>query len=222
MVPLVGLEPTRLAALDFESSASTIPPQGHCLFITTDRLLFKPLLCYFMAMKDCIKQLWSCPVAVSAGIALISVIALATAFTAQFALNLPPCILCLYQRIPYAIALVLGVSGLLLRDNTRAIVVIVAISALVFLLNAALAFYHVGVEEKWWRSMVEGCAVPAFDTGAEKSILDQILQAPTVSCDKAAWRDPVLKLSMAGYNVLLCLFVAVNCGIAAIKISEKS
>ena len=29
MVPLVGLEPTRLAALDFESSASTIPPQGH-------------------------------------------------------------------------------------------------------------------------------------------------------------------------------------------------
>ena len=31
MVPPVGLEPTRLAALDFESSASTIPPQGQQL-----------------------------------------------------------------------------------------------------------------------------------------------------------------------------------------------
>ncbi len=31
MVPLVGLEPTHLAVLDFESSASTISPQGHDL-----------------------------------------------------------------------------------------------------------------------------------------------------------------------------------------------
>ena len=29
MVPLEGLEPPRLSAKDFESSASTIPPQGH-------------------------------------------------------------------------------------------------------------------------------------------------------------------------------------------------
>jgi hypothetical protein len=29
VVPEVGLEPTRLAAEDFESSASTIPPLGH-------------------------------------------------------------------------------------------------------------------------------------------------------------------------------------------------
>src|SRR5690606_36121742 len=29
MVPPAGLEPARLAAEDFESSASTIPPEGH-------------------------------------------------------------------------------------------------------------------------------------------------------------------------------------------------
>ena len=31
MVPPAGLEPARLAAEDFESSASTIPPEGHGL-----------------------------------------------------------------------------------------------------------------------------------------------------------------------------------------------
>ena len=33
LVPPAGLEPARLAAEDFESSASTIPPEGHAALL---------------------------------------------------------------------------------------------------------------------------------------------------------------------------------------------
>lgn len=43
-----------------------------------------------------------------AGIALFSFTALAMAFTAEYVFDLKPCILCIYQRIPFAVAFLLG------------------------------------------------------------------------------------------------------------------
>lgn len=171
--------------------------------------------------QSCLKKLWSCPVAVSLGIALVSILALAAAFTAQFALKMEPCILCLYQRIPYAIAIALGLAGLALRENKNAVSLLVALAALAFFIDAGLALYHVGVEQKWWVSAVEGCRAPQFASNEGLSVLDQLLKTPSVSCDQVAWRDPVLRISMAGWNVMLCAFLAVNCAVASRLIKRR-
>lgn len=129
--------------------------------------------------------------------------------------------MCLYQRIPFAITIVLGISGLLLRKNARAAATLVALSALAFAVNTVFGFYHVGIEERWWVSFVEGCQVPQFASTEGMSVLDQLLKTPAVSCDQVAWRDPVLKLSMAGWNAVLCAFLALSCAVAAWKIKAR-
>lgn len=170
----------------------------------------------------CVKKLFSCPVAVSSGIILASVIALASAYTAQFGFGLEPCVLCLWQRIPYAAAILLGIFGLIARNNNKLVAVFVLLSALALLIGAGIAGYHVGVEERWWVSGVEGCAVSFEEEGASAaSLLDKIMQAPTVSCTEIAWRDPVLGISMAGYNAALSLFLAISCAIAAAAIKRR-
>ena len=148
-------------------------------------------------------------------IALTSFVALSAAFIAEGFLELEPCILCIYQRYPFAIGLALGLIGLALRKRLCAVRAILAITSINFLVNSAIAAYHTGVEQHWWKSAVEGCAVPLFEDNSNKSILENIMSAPLGDCSKIPWQDPIIGLSMANYNIALCLFLAVFCGLAA-------
>lgn len=53
------------------------------------------------------------------GLAAISAFALSMAFTAQYIFGLEPCILCLYQRIPYALVIALGLTGFLTAPKCK-------------------------------------------------------------------------------------------------------
>ncbi|MBL4614473.1 MAG: disulfide bond formation protein B, partial [Magnetovibrio sp.] len=78
---------------------------------------------------------------------------LAFAYAAQFGFDLEPCILCLYQRVPFAVAIILGLIGLL-KPQWLVMVFTLAITA--FAINCGIAVYHVGVEQHWWVSAA-GC-----------------------------------------------------------------
>ena len=153
----------------------------------------------------------------------ISGLSLAAALTAQYVFGLAPCILCIYQRIPFIVAILLAALGFglkkLRKDNMVAPVI--GLSGLVFLANSVIAFYHSGVERHWWPSFLEGCAVPDLGNSPE-DILKNIMNAPSVRCDEIPWADPILGLSMANYNVILCLGLAVVCFVSAILLMRKS
>lgn len=165
-------------------------------------------------------KLLTCPVTLFGGIAFISIFALATALYSEVALGLEPCILCIYQRIPFVIGAVIGITGLLLQQKPKAVHWLLKLLGLNFLINSGIALYHSGVERKWWASKVEGCAVPNF--GSEpQSILENILSAPTARCDEIPWQDPLVGLSMANYNILLCLGIAVICILSVTLIKRQ-
>ena len=138
------------------------------------------------------------------GIALLSAASLAVAFTAQYAFDLAPCILCIYQRIPFVATLLLGLTAYKLsrQNHPRGALLMIALSGLAFLGNSALAFYHVGVEQHWWVSAFEACAIDP--TNIRKAALN-----PPVPCDKIPWQ--LYGISMAGYNVLICGIAGVTC-----------
>ncbi len=162
--------------------------------------------------------LLSCPYAVMAGIALLSFVALVAAFSSEAFLGLEPCILCVYQRWPYALVLLVGVVSLALKKQLS---FAVGFSGLAFLLNSALAAYHTGVEQHWWKSVVEGCAV-SFPSDEKQSILENIMSAPTASCDVIPWQDPVLNLSMANYNAVFCFGLFVVCAVCFVRSLSRS
>lgn len=156
------------------------------------------------------KKILSSPVSTFGAVFLISAIALASAFIAEVIFELEPCILCVYQRIPFVIGLALGLTGLILEYKPYNGKLLLPVLSLNFFINALIAFYHTGVERHWWRSAVEGCAAPNFDTSPQ-SILENIMSAPSARCDEIPWADPILGLSMANYNVVLCLGLSIAC-----------
>lgn len=141
------------------------------------------------------------------GIFAVSVAALANAYLAEYALGLEPCILCLYQRIPYAVAGVLGIVALLMpAQRVRA----VAAAGVVFLVGAAIAFYHVGVEQHWW---ISAAACGASGGGQEPATVEELRQLllnakQPKACDEVDWT--LFGLSMATYNVGMSLALAVG------------
>ena len=160
------------------------------------------------------------PTCVLTTLVAVSVVALAAALTAEVALGLEPCQLCIYQRIPFAAAIILGLAGLALRKKEKLARAVILLIGLGFLANSGIAFYHTGVEQKWWRSAVEGCAVSFENETGKQSILENILSAPTGNCAEIPWSDPVLGLSMANYNILICFGLFLICVNAFIRQSR--
>ncbi len=136
----------------------------------------------------------------------VSLGALATALASQYWGGLQPCVLCIYQRWAYVGAAAFGAAGVLLGGMPGGRRILVALAGLAFLAGAGIAFFHVGVEQQWWRGTAE-CQAPAFDLNM--SIADlrkQMLETRFVSCDEIPWS--LFGLSMAGYNVIASLGLA--------------
>lgn len=133
--------------------------------------------------------------------------ALAFAFISQYVFDLWPCVLCIYQRWPYAAVIFLALAGMAFGKCVGT-APFLFLCALAFLATAVIGGYHVGVEQGWW----EGTAECVGDAGAASSIDDlkaRLMAAPLVRCDEVAWS--LFGVSMAGYNVIFALVMAVFC-----------
>jgi disulfide bond formation protein DsbB len=149
---------------------------------------------------------------------LSSALMLAIAHAFESFGGLAPCILCLQQRDVYwtamgvaAVGIALGFTPLKVRFER----VFNAGLAVIFLVGMGIAIRHAGAEWDWWPGPA-ACAANRTSVTAE-DIAKLLSGAPTnmPSCEEAAWRDPVLRLSMAGWNVLISLKLAFWSAVAA-------
>jgi len=141
-------------------------------------------------------------------IAAIGLAAILGAYFFQYVIGLPPCPLCLEQRLAYYVSIPLAAMVLLgvsVGSSRKVLTLALLAIAAAMLWNAGLGVFHSGVEWHWWPGP-QDCsgAVPDFSAGG--SLLDQMNKARVVRCDEAAWR--FLGLSLAGYNALVSLFLA--------------
>ena len=140
------------------------------------------------------------PRAVAALALLAAASALGLALASEYWGGLLPCSLCLLERWPYRIAILLG--ALALVAPRQAIAPLLWLIVLVMLADAGLAIIHVGVEQHLWQNPISECAAPLL-TGS--STLDRMLQLsgrPPQPCDRATYLIPFLPLSMAAMNAL--------------------
>ncbi len=123
----------------------------------------------------------------------VCVAALAFALTAEHAFGLKPCELCLAQRVPFILAGLLAGLVLALPRLGRLVMPLVVLA---FLVNSGIAFYHVGVEQKWWASACSGSGGQAVDVAD----LAAMMSKPAVAqCDEPAWQWH--GVTMAAMNV---------------------
>ena len=150
--------------------------------------------------------------AAAIAIFVLSLATLAGAWFFEYVLKLAPCPLCLMQRIPYhvliSLSLLLAIAALVRAPRNLLLVGFAAI-AIAAACNVVLGIYHAGVEWHWWAGPAD-CSGPLTDLRTGGSLLDQLQSVHVVRCDEAAWR--FLGLSLAGYNVLISLALAIIAG----------
>jgi disulfide bond formation protein DsbB len=148
-------------------------------------------------------------------------LAILSAIAAGFALGLAeasehwgglvPCALCLLERWPYRVAIVLSlVAAVVPRQFARGLLMLVVLTMLV---GAALAVIHVGVELQYWPSPLPECAAPRFTGGTIAERLSNMPSRPAKPCDAPTFLIPGLPLSMAAMNLLYAVVFALLLGI---------
>jgi disulfide bond formation protein DsbB len=149
--------------------------------------------------------------ALAAALAITAIAAatLAGAWFFQLVLDIRPCPLCLEQRYAYYLALPLGAlaSFAAQRHAPRQLLMTAfMILMLAALANTWLGGYHAGVEWKFWPGPTD-CSGPLVDFGKAGNLLEQLDKVKVIRCDEVQWR--FLGLSLAGYNVLISLAMAI-------------
>ena len=122
------------------------------------------------------------------------------AFGFQHLGGLPPCKLCIWQRYPHALAVLIGVAAVAIRGRLLPLLGLAAA-----LTTAGVGLYHTGVERGWWEGPTT-CTSSGTSGLSADDLCDQIMTAPVVRCDDVAWE--LLGLSMASWNGLLSLGLA--------------
>ncbi len=136
-----------------------------------------------------------------AAVALAALAALGVAYYAQDFLQLVPCPLCLWERWPYRILVLLGIlAAIFPRWAAR---IFLSLAVLVLLAGAAIALVHVGVEFHWWQSPLPECN-GILTPGAP------LPMTPAKPCDAPSFLIPFLPVSMAAMDFLYAaIFAAV-------------
>ena len=125
-----------------------------------------------------------------------SVSLLGGAFAFEIFADLKPCTLCIWQRWPHAIAIILGILALGAPGGARILLLVMA--AIAVWSSAAIAGFHVGVEQQWWPGTAS-CGA-ANTPNSLQALMAQLKAQPIIRCDEVAWS--LLGLSMAAYNLV--------------------
>lgn len=154
--------------------------------------------------------------AVPLAIFTICAASLGGALFLEHVLGVLPCILCLYQRIPYAVAGALAAFALLPGLSPALRRGLVVLCGLAFLVNMGIAVYHVGVEQHWWAGTAQ-CTAPAGGAPQTLAELQAALESPPqlARCDEVGWS--LFGISLPGYNIVLSLILGAGSLMAAAR-----
>ena len=126
-----------------------------------------------------------------------------SAFVIEYGLNHQPCKLCLYERIPYILSILLIIKILFVKKYEK---ITLFILFLIFIASAVLAFYHFGIEQGFFSESFV-CKVGDLSGTLSKEQLLEQLNKNSISCKDVSFR--VLGLSLATINTILSIILSV-------------
>ena len=135
-------------------------------------------------------------------LAIIS-LTIISALIIQYWLGHEPCKLCIYERIPYFLSILLLIKILLFKKYEK---ITLFILFLIFSASAVLAFYHFGIEQGFFSESFVCKAGDLSGTLSKEQLLEQ-LNKYNISCKEVSIR--VLGLSLATINTILSIILSV-------------
>ena len=135
-------------------------------------------------------------------ILLFSIFALSAAYYIEYILGHQPCNLCLIERIPYVVSIVIILLFIFIRKFEGFFLMILSIT---FIIASIISFYHFGIEQGFIKESLV-CDLNSNNTDLTKEALLNQLKEVTVSCKDATFK--ILGLSLATINIFTSLIIA--------------
>ena len=139
-------------------------------------------------------------------ILLISIIALISAFFIEYILGHQPCNLCILERIPYFLAIIVILLNYKFIEFEKFFILFLTI---IFLFGTVLSLYHLGIEQ----GLIQESLVCDLKSGSnllsKEEILKQ-LQEKSVSCKDVTFK--MFGLSLTSYNILISILITFSAG----------
>ena len=136
-------------------------------------------------------------------ILLFSIFALTIAYFVEYVLGHKPCNLCLIERLPYVLAIIIISLGLILKKFEKTIIIFLI---LIFVFATIISFYHFGIEKGFFEESLV-CKLDNNITNLSKDELLKELQKETISCKDVSFR--IFGFSLATINTVISLILSV-------------
>ena len=134
---------------------------------------------------------------------LISLVSLTSAFFIEYILGHQPCYLCLIERIPYSLAIILIILNYIFKKNEQFIILLLV---LIFSFSSIISFYHFGIEEGFFNESAVCSLKSSSDIISKEEILKQ-LQEKAISCKDVTFR--IFGLSLTTFNIVVSLSLTI-------------
>ena len=135
---------------------------------------------------------------------LFSFIALISAFFIEHVLGYQPCNLCLIERIPYGLSIIIIMAIFLSKKNEKFLVLVLILT---FIFSFVISFYHYGIEQGFFQESTV-CGVRDLTESITKKDLLKQLSEKTISCKDVTFR--IFGLSLTSINIVISLLFIIT------------
>ena len=137
---------------------------------------------------------------------LVSIFALVSAFFIEYILGHQACNLCILERIPYFLTIMIVLLNYKYIQFERFFILLLAI---IFLAGTILSLYHLGIEQGFIQESLVCDLKSGSNLLSKEEILKQ-LQEKSVSCKDVTFK--IFGLSLTSYNILISLIISISTG----------
>ena len=134
---------------------------------------------------------------------LFSIFALLTAYFIEYILGHQPCNLCLIERIPYILTIIIISLIYIFKKNEKIYIILLS---LIFIFATLISFYHFGIEQGFIEESLI-CDLNNENKSLTKEELLKELKEKTISCKDVTFR--ILGLSLATINTIISLLFSI-------------
>ena len=135
---------------------------------------------------------------------LFSFVALIFAFFIEYILGHQPCNLCLIERIPYGLSILIIMAIFLIKKNQKFLVMLLILT---FIFSFAISFYHFGIEQGFFQES-SVCGVKSLTESVTKEDLLKQLSEKTISCKDVTFR--IFGFSLTSINIVISLLFIIT------------
>ena len=134
---------------------------------------------------------------------VLSIVSLISAFFIEYALGHKPCNLCLLERIPYGLAIILIILNYISKISGKLIILLLILT---FIFSLIISIYHFGIEQGFFDESAICGLKESAELITKEDILNQLTEKK-VSCKDVTFR--IFGLSLTGINIIMSLIITI-------------